>query len=93
MTLRARITRAPLWQRLTGAALALLVLAVGGLLAYDAATDTQDEIAERCTNALDQRPDGDTSRPDACQGLTDDNWTLVHMHWVLDQEGAFDNLP
>ncbi|MFD5317522.1 hypothetical protein [Streptomyces sp. NPDC127098] len=82
----------PLWQRLTGGALAIAVLAIAALLTWNAIHETQDDIAERCLPALRERPAGDTSRPDECDGLTEENYTLLNLSVAIDESGVDDDL-
>lgn len=51
---------------------------------------TQDEIAADCQKAID-KTSTKTNRPEACDGLTDDNYRLILAHWILEQQGAFDS--
>ncbi|MFB4194230.1 hypothetical protein [Streptomyces carpaticus] len=52
---------------------------------------TQDEIAAKCLPALKERPGGDGSKPAECEGLTDDNYTMLIMSVAMDDLGWFDD--
>ncbi|MFD4830151.1 hypothetical protein ACFWPV_09890 [Streptomyces uncialis] len=62
------------------APLALLVILAAGACSD---TPTQDEIASDCVTALDERTKGDTSKPSACEGLTEENWLSVRAAHAL----------
>lgn len=52
---------------------------------------TQDELVPGCLKALRSDPEATAAhRPDACKGLTAENYKLVHMHAILEDEGAID---
>ncbi|WP_147449832.1 hypothetical protein [Streptomyces klenkii] len=91
---RARITRVPLWVRIVAPIAGVAVLAIAGLLTYDALVETQDEIAAQCQDALDDAAPGTVHAdrpPEACEGLTEDNWNMLHLAWVFENEGIFDD--
>lgn len=48
---------------------------------------SQDQISVRCMPALKDRAEGDTSRPAACDGLTDENYSLLIFDLALDDSG------
>ncbi|WP_328937442.1 hypothetical protein OG288_12350 [Streptomyces tauricus] len=49
-----------------------------------------DEIADSCTQALQDRPAGDKAKPDACDGLTQDDYNTLLMSHVMDSLGWTD---
>ncbi|MFE9003133.1 hypothetical protein ACFYOY_13470 [Streptomyces sp. NPDC007875] len=52
---------------------------------------SQDELVPGCLKALRADPEASaTHRPDACKGLTEDNYKLVLMNSILRDEGAID---
>lgn len=74
--------------RTTTTLLAALLLA--GTLAGCSSGRTQDEIAADCEKALSSAATK-TNRPDACDGLTQDNYDALLMHWALQQQGILDD--
>ncbi len=48
---------------------------------------TQEEIAALCAPALKARPEGDTSKPKECEGLTADNYDLLVISTIADGLG------
>lgn len=62
---------------------ALLVGGVSGYFWYF----SQGQISVRCMPALKDRPEGDISRPAACDGLTDENYNLLIFDLALDDSG------
>ncbi len=71
----------------TTALLACLLLA--GTAAGCSSQRSQDEIAADCEKALSSKATK-TNRPNACKGLTQDNYDALLMHWVLQQQGVLD---
>jgi len=48
-----------------------------------------DDIVKGCQKALTSSSTK-THRPAACEGLKQDDYDVVLMHWVLEQQGVFD---
>lgn len=73
-------------------AAAILAVLAGGFLTWHAWYYSQDQIANRCAPALHARPDGDETRPAACDGLTDDNYSLLNVSDAFDRAGGLQGL-
>ncbi|WP_341485495.1 hypothetical protein WJ438_40785 (plasmid) [Streptomyces sp. GD-15H] len=85
--------------RRTIAILAAAVIAVAGAvtgLVIWLSQPSYDDIADNCVAALTERADGDTAKPEACDGLTEDDYDALVLSHVLgdlgwtDDEGNFD---
>ncbi|WP_151898280.1 hypothetical protein [Streptomyces sp. C8S0] len=76
--------------RTTTAAIALLLATLTGCSSSEQ-PKTQDEIAARCAPALKARPEGDTSKPKECEGLTTDNYDLLVVSSAVDELGWIDD--
>lgn len=50
---------------------------------------TQDEIAADCRPALSKKATK-TDWPAECEGLTQENYDALLMHWILEQQGILD---
>lgn len=50
---------------------------------------SQDEIAADCRPALSSEATK-TDRPKECEGLTQENYDALLMHWILEQQGVLD---
>ncbi|MFD5899103.1 hypothetical protein [Streptomyces sp. NPDC060366] len=64
-------------------AAALIVGATTGYFWYF----SQDQISVRCMHALKERAEGDRSRPAACDGLTDENYSLLILDLSIERSG------
>lgn len=71
---------------------AILAVIAAGFLGWHAWYYSQDQIAGRCIPALHARPDGDKTRPGACDGLTDDNYSLLNIGDAFDRVGGLQGL-
>ncbi|MET8475406.1 hypothetical protein ABZY90_19680 [Streptomyces sp. NPDC006422] len=69
---------------------ALAVVAVGVGLGIWLAQPSYDDTVRACQRALDPTSTK-TNRPDACEDLTEDDYTTVHMHYVL--KNALNDMP
>lgn len=81
-------------RRTTTVLLAACLLLAG---ATAGCSKSYDEIAEDCVAALKERKAGDKSKPEACEGLKDDDYQALLMSHVLrdelgwvDEEGNVD---
>lgn len=50
-----------------------------------------DEIADNCVAALKERAEGDKEKPEACDGLTKDDYDALALAHVLDDLGWTDD--
>jgi hypothetical protein len=50
---------------------------------------SQDEIAAECVKAITDAST-ETSRPDECEGLPQDDYEALLMSWVLKDQGVID---
>lgn len=79
---------------LTAAAVAVAG-AITGLVVW-LSQPSYDEIADNCVAALKERTEGDKGKPDACDGLKEDDYDALVLSHVLgdlgwtDDEGNFD---
>ncbi|MEU4142310.1 hypothetical protein [Streptomyces parvulus] len=69
--------------------------AVAGLVLW-LSQPSYDEIADTCLTALKERPEGVKAKPEACDGLTKEDYDALALSQVLgdlgwaDDEGRFD---
>lgn len=68
---------------LLAAALLLAGTAVGCSKSYD-------ETVKDCVSALKERADGDKSKPDACDGVKDDDYSALVVSQALEGSGWVD---
>lgn len=70
--------------------IASLVLAAGlAVTGWLIVRPTYDERVEECIAAIEDRSEGDTTKPDACKGVKEDDYTLIEMHQVFDDQGVW----
>ncbi|MFB6772413.1 hypothetical protein [Streptomyces sp. NPDC056337] len=77
------------------AAAVVVAGAVTGLVLW-LSQPSYDEIADNCLTALKERPEGVKAKPEACDGLTKEDYDALALSQVLgdlgwtDEEGRFD---
>lgn len=70
-------------------ALTALVLAAAAALGLAGCASYDDHVKD-CMAAVKAREDGDTSKPEACKEVKEDDYTTIVMHQVLVDEGLDD---
>lgn len=73
-------------------AASLVTLGIGGVT-YNVVHKTQDEIATGCSKALIARGEPSPTRPEACEGLTEDNYDKLVIHSIMVDQGYVDDDP
>ncbi|MFJ1869950.1 hypothetical protein [Streptomyces chartreusis] len=76
------------WHIITAALVLVAGLAVTGWLIV---RPTYDETVNTCIAALKDRTEGDKAKPDACDGVKEDDYTLIEMHQILDKQGVWND--
>ncbi|MFE8961755.1 hypothetical protein [Streptomyces iakyrus] len=69
-------------------AAAVAAAGIGGIVFW-LTQPTYDDIVKDCIHAIEEQVEGDKSKPDACQDVKDDDYTLIRMHTVLKKDGWF----
>jgi hypothetical protein len=66
----------------------LAAAGIGGIVFW-LVQPSYDDIVKDCTRAIEAQAEGDTSKPEACEDVKDDDYTLIRMHSVLKKDGWF----
>ncbi|MFC0844457.1 hypothetical protein ACFH04_12190 [Streptomyces noboritoensis] len=69
----------------------LAVLCAAALAACGSDKPSDDEIAHNCAKAVKERAEGDKSKPAACNGLGDDDYTALLVSKSMDDLGWLDD--
>lgn len=77
------------------AAVVAVAAGITGLVIW-LAQPSYDDIAENCVAALKERAEGDTAKPEVCEGLAEDDYDALLLSHIMgdlgwtDEEGRFD---
>ncbi|MEV8595218.1 hypothetical protein [Streptomyces sp. NPDC052012] len=74
------------WQVIVGSLVVVVAVALGGWLLF---RPTYDDVVEDCIAAIEERPKGDRSKPEACDGVKEDDYSLIDFHEHLDDQGVW----
>ncbi|WP_406342288.1 hypothetical protein [Streptomyces sp. NBC_00648] len=70
---------------------ALTLLRAATLAACGSDKPSLDQIAHNCAKAVEARTEGDKTRPAACNGLSDDDYTALLASKAMDDLGWLDD--
>ncbi|MDX3587603.1 hypothetical protein [Streptomyces europaeiscabiei] len=74
--------------RRTAIAITTALLLAGGAVGC---SKSYDEIGEDCVAALKERKEGDKAKPEACEGLKEDDYQALLMSQAIDDLGWTDD--